>query len=584
MTVNAFGHGDLSLPYPEENFSNGPDPCHRPSCCSGNWEPCDEYDTRRCHDNCCCCDPCRHATTDICRGGCCHCVPRWVCATFTPNSPTAACRVRSFFLEAETPGNNLRTYWGFNLPTGGKLSLSVGEVEYGSDLNGYADCSWRLETEYDGVLDEVALDHSGDINCMVSPGFSIDELNWPYTDSYGSHDCIGSLTFSSFLMDKVPFVKRFTSDFAPEASVSCGACSEVCTVLSVGRGNTYNDTREECEEFNYIDYDGGYWAGPSGQRITLVEVEGVCYLELTDVTPLTFKGDLIRIDPYECAVGMNLTAEDYDGNYIQIGCNPCSCWKHVCGSCRCVCPALCVVGMESGYPIEPMVLAWDPDLFQWGDEYFSIALTEGYDGGCQVEVTGFDDPIPLPEACSPDVAFVVATTLSQQIYDGGATYYSVSCSTCEGLCGAGSCLDICDDVPQVLFATVSPQNWMPAIGCDDKDLCFVPFSIPLALIYAPDAAGKYRWQGQQVFSCKGDCFDTEEEELNYIAQIDIGCDGLVTFTVLDGDENTIDCTEDFEFALPCGPDAVWDLDMTSQIGCGEIACCAAAGFSIAVSE
>tara|TARA_R110000851_G_scaffold263001_2_gene415515 strand:- start:57 stop:761 length:705 start_codon:yes stop_codon:yes gene_type:complete len=234
-----------------------------------------------------------------------------------------------------------------------------------------------------------------------------------------------------------------------------------------------------------------------------------------------------------------------------------------------------------------MSLSWDVDNSRWGDDAFSVQLSSDDNGDCQVTVTGFEDPVPLPDACSPDIAFVIASTIEQAIYDGGSTLYSIFCAQCPNSCQAsGACIDICDTVPQVLFATISPQNWIEMLGCDYQDLCFEPFTMPLVQVYSPDAAGEFRWIGQQVFSCRGDCFDEDADEQDFIVQLDIGCDGIASFSVTDPNSEAIACTAEFSFELPCGTcnTEVWDFEWSTETGCGSIDCCAEAGFDIAVSE
>lgn len=478
-----------------------------------------------------------------------------------------------------------RVLYSGSLSGVGRIDLSVGTPSVDSDLFGYADCTWRLEVDALYIDDEYEIDHSGALNCLQIDSLSIPEVTMVITPPIGEPiECPGSVSFSSFSLEKLPFVKRFPGNTVANISTSCGECTAFCSILSVNRGNSYAGTRQPCVEFVWSVDDTEWQYQPATgplQRLEIVEVEGACFLKLTEVGIATLAGDLIAIDPDNCNLGMALTAIDDDDNYIRIGCNPCHCWEYKCDTCRCVCPTLCVSGSQDGDAVTPFELDWDEIEQRWGDAEFSVTLGKNAEtGACEVTVTGYD-PVEVDNLCSHNFGFLVSD------YDGN--FFSFSCKTCEGSCGAGTCLQYCSDVPAVLFAEISAADWDEALCPFLPTPCFETITIGLAQIFVGDVAtGEFRWQGSGIIQCRN-CNPTLTDPTDYIVSLDLGCDGLGSFSVRKrnpppGHPDTMGGSWDIDFELPCGPGAVWDLEFEFDNASALQGCCDEAGFVVAVTE
>lgn len=597
MAIDLFGHGPDNLPVPNDygQWTHGPDPQIGPPCCRSLGTNCDH---RKCNDHVCCCDPCRHSFKSLCQGGCCKCTPISICAVFRPYAYylNSKCKLRSWRL---TPGHDTHfSTYSFNYG-GGTITLTVGEPQLGSPLYNYADCSWKIYSYELGIEEEYEIIHEeGQIHCQAPPDFTITNVNRQYTDDYGyTQDCYGDITFEEFTMDKIPFLYRWWDDDELQFTYPvCGTCSQVCTVLSVRKGDA-NDpdyTSDVCDEFYWNGSNG--WSGlDTTETIELVELYGECYLKLTNWNTATLQGDLIRIDADYCAEGMVLTARDEIGNWVKIGCNPCYCYKYLCGTCRCVCNTLCVVGFEGGYAQGPYELAWDKDNNRWGDPYSDalvVYLSSDEYGSCQVSMTGFTDPVSIEDTCGMDISFTFSDPIDVQL-EYGVRYYTGFCRACEGSCSAGTCLDDCEDVPRILYAGFEPDSWTPMLGCTGPfGDCFTAFTFELVQLFVPtllNPAGEWRWQGSKAFQCTG-CdtggnpgFKTPRTN---IVQIDIGCDGQGTVSVTGEDTsgNTYVLSWAISFTLPCGLGATWNLGPYTEANGGSLICCLEAGFTLNITD
>jgi hypothetical protein len=435
------------------------------------------------------------------------------------------------------------------------------------------------------VTEEEPIDHSGAINCQVMPEFSVSDISITVQPPVGDPvECVGTLTFSSFVLRKIPFVHRFPGGVA-NVAVSCGMCDEVCSTLAVVTGTA--TASDPCREFTW-NVETGQWEYADGdygydlQVIELFEVEGECYVRLTSIVPDTFEGDLIKIDEYACNLGMNLTAVDEDGRFIRVSCNPCHCWEYKCGNCRCLCERLCVSGVIGGDAIEPGVAIWDNDYEQWRLNDLIIELGKNQENDkCTISIAGFD-PVDVDNLCTKDFALTVGNE--------NGDFYALSCETCQGSCGSGTCLEYCDDVPAILFADVTPTDWDEALCPGLAFGCFEPIQIALAQFFVGGGvvAGEYRWQGSGVIDCRN-CNPTVTDPTEYIVAIDLGCDGTGFFSVrkrnpAPGDPDATGVQFAIDFILPCGDDSVWDLAFTFDNDSGLQNCCDEAGWLVEISE
>lgn len=576
MSFDLFGHGIRRLPIENtQYYSDGPDRKHGPAKCRGVDGTC-SYTPIQPHDHSCCCDPCRHIKTDVCEdGNCCRCVPRAICAIFTPTEETETCFAKNYYAKAAVSGP--RTTYTFGIPDLGSLILSVGRPD--NELYGH--CTWRLQCDAAGIYEEVGLEHSGEIHCQAPPNFTLENVNIPFypPDGSGALDCYGTLTFTEASLAKVPFRYKWAG-IEQKQVVDCAYCVEACTVLCVKRGSLESEEYTRIE-FVYNSYDERWIANDgSGDYFSITSIDDVCYIYLESMEDVDYQGFLIEIPESDCSDKLNLYASDYNsGKWIRISCNPCSCWDYICGTCRCVCKELCVVGKQDNTFVSPFNISWDYDTLRWGDDIFSVTPYKDEETGeCKVSITGYDEPVTLYDMCSENFFAAVASDEEEQIDTGLVNYIYVSCKKCSsGDCSGGTCLSFCPDVPKILYADLSPTAWDEMLGCDPMSLCFSPITIELAQIFigtTENPAGEYRWVGFGIIACKSCSPPTSP--VNTIVSIDIGCDGIGRMTVGD-------MVFDFSLTIPCNGSAVWDFDFLFD-GPGTGPCCDVAGFELNISE
>tara|TARA_R110000803_G_scaffold115342_1_gene183804 strand:+ start:527 stop:2053 length:1527 start_codon:yes stop_codon:yes gene_type:complete len=500
---------------------------------------------------------------------------------FTPDGGQESvfnCKQKGWIFEAADNTNRVQpdprvTYSGPLIPGIGTTTISVGVPHAGTSLAGYAECSWRFQNPTKGIDEETAIDHEGDVNCLAPPTFSIPNFTMQSTDSDGVvHDCDGSISFSAYTLQKLAFIKRHvdTTEFQT-AYPSCGICEgDLCTVLCVKTNSTYGLGDVVEEEYSLISSsESNAWHGPDGKWIELVEENGVCYMKLQSVDSPTLDGDLIKIT--DCALGMNLTAQDETGDWIQISCNPCSCWTRICGTCRCTCRELCVLSYSGGSTITESTLAWDLDNWRWGSYELSVDLGADADDNCEVTSYGFENAASIPNACGNDISFLIEDDITTQISNGYATWLAGYCKKCSPLCDAGDCLSECDNVAQVIQAEVVGYEWQVQGENQVKVPCFDTFTITMVLRYiGTEAAGEWRWIGSAV---SGDC-----EGEKWYMRIDIGCDGEGSFLITNG-QSTVNPSADYylesiQVSVACG--VPWDTSFT--ISNSSVTCCGDNGF------
>lgn len=576
MSFDLFGHGIRKLPsLNRELYSDGPDRKHGPAKCRGVTGAC-SYTPLNPHDHSCCCDPCRHIKTNVCEdGNCCRCVPRAICALFTPNETTLTCKVKTYYAKASNSGP--RTSYLFPLPNIGNLTLTVGTPE--STL--YGSCTWKIDCSGAGISEEVAIDHSGDVHCQAPPNFILENVNLPYypVDGGDPIDCFGDIEFIEASLAKMPFEYKF-ADIEEKHTIDCAYCVEACTVLCVKRGTAESDTYTRVE-FIFNEYSNRWEANDrSGEYLVFTNIDGVCYIYLENMEDADYQNTYIEIPAGSCSDKMSLYANDYmTGKWIRISCNPCSCWRYMCESCRCVCKELCVVGKQDNGFVAPFNISWDYDLRIWGDETFSVVPSKDLETGeCKVTITGYDEPVTVYDMCSEIFFAAVSSTEEEQIDTGLVNYLYVSCKKCSGAdCGGGTCLSQCADVPKILYADLSPTAWDEMLGCNPASLCFSPITIELAQVFIGtllNPAGEYRWLGAGMIACKS-C-NPPTLPVNTLVTIDIGCDGTGRMTVGS-------MVFDFSFTIPCQGSAIWDFDFLFD-GPGSGPCCDVAGFELNISE
>ena len=599
MSIDVFGHGveDPLPPVEYGIYHHGADRLTGPHKCRGGTKPC----TGLTSDHMCCCDVCRHTDFFACDIGCCKCVPLSICAVFTPNVIEGVCAVRSYRMRPYTQeGNSGRVFYSFPISTN-SVVLSVGAPSVDSDLFGIAECTWRMQ--YLDIDEEYEITHiEGEVNCLQLPTFSLD-VNFPF----GANFCLGTVTFAQFTYQKIPYRRRWTvgQEEIVTLDTQCGDCLTGCYVLAIKRGgpSVYGEEEGECKEFGW-DYEQQAWINQS-EKIEHVEVEGICYLRLTTWKTATLEGDLILIE--ECDLGMVLTLQDELGNWVQVSCNTCSCWEHICGQCRCVCETLCMYGIFGTTLLGPFELNWNSELLRWEPDDLADAPIVGIgrkeNGDCYAGIANFDplsteddaQTSDLLNLCGDSPSFTFMNSFDDQKING-LKLWAAYCKQCEGSCQMGTCLSQCENVPKILYAKVSPMAWTPMLGCEGSPAsdCFEEFYIPLIQIFVPsifDVAGEWRWVGAASFSCRGCDTGGNPDYKTYrnsVATMDLGCDGLGSLTITGetGAGGTDSVTIDIDFVLPCdGAYGSWTLLGPWEATNGSaMLCCNEAGFSVTVSE
>lgn len=485
------------------------------------------------------------------------------------------------------------------------VTLSVGRPEIGSPLFGTADCTWRLQYAPLSIDEEYEITHiDGEINCQRLPAFSF-AIDFPF----GATTCAGTIAFESFTYQKIPYQHRWPvgQEEIQTLTVPCGDCLTSCYVLAIKEGDASDygySTGIDCEEIVWNQAEQAWISlveEVEYRRIDHVEIDGKCYLRLVTWPVATLVGDLIEIT--NCDLGMVLTIQDELGNWAQISCNLCECWQHICGTCRCVCETLCLLNIDNGVVTGPHEADWDSRRLRWEVPDSAVPLVgigrKEPSGDCQVTMEGFT-AIDLDNRCGDAVSFVFSNTPEEQLVDGVNMWIGF-CKACEGSCNGGTCLSDCEEVPRVLYATITPDPFDEMLGCEGSPAtqCFETFTMPVVQMFIPttlNPAGEWRWQGSHTFQCRG-C-DTggnpsHKEYRTTIISLDIGCDGRVYFSITGYNTSGVLATfsDDFslEFALPCGEGVYGDwtlleLGTVFSAGSGLLCCNTGAGWIVELSE
>lgn len=442
----------------------------------------------------CCCDPCyliRVACTSL---KCCRCIPKTLCLKFTPDNPVV-CNTISIL--ADFGGENAPYY---------DLSIDRYTVRVQLMWEGYPneeECFWRVsvyeinpvnhaetlinETDYPIVYSHVTCDDPyavavGEAQTCQNPRFTITGLEELF------HSCTGTFTIERYEQQRTPFRKVSFSPPTSEQSVSPSPCAgrlKVCSHICV---RYYVGGEIVSRDFAWVEADGLWRRGDDTIGLT-EDSYGRCVF----VPSITGLG---AIDPADLVVttpiGVGMLFEVTSPHYLAISCNPCECWRRICGNCRCVCKTLCIGrsdGTIGGTVYEE--LAWDETLGGWGDESYFVSLEDDGNGGCQVRVPGYYDPFPV-DSCGRGISF-----FSEQDING--VFVSGACKACT--CGrpVGCCGAI--PLPVVLYADVTSR---PYTEYDTAHVyeCFSALAVPL--IYVPLGVEEdLRWQGH--FTIVDDC-------------------------------------------------------------------------------
>lgn len=601
--------------------THGSDKRVGPPCC---WT--DERNAncpgKPCRRSCCCCDPCRHLKIgpvppallgmpgsggDVCRDGdCCKCVPKFLEVRFALEAEAdEVCQPQGAMLLPEIPGDGTTVY-AATVAWLGEVRITLtphwpdpyGETPYAVTRR----CHWRVEVPDLDIDERHELDHTY-VTCTEPPA-----IEFPLTLSGPCGElCPGVVTIGPHAETKLPFVSRPRTD-PWAAAVTCGGCSEVCTRLCVRRGSDpyRRETVEDRHEFVW-DESTETWRG--GKQLTpdpycddacevlsLVEIDGSCYLQITALEVETLVGDLIAIDPYQCFEYLNLYAEDALGNWIRITCGRCHCWEYTCGKCRCICSEMCLIGMDGDTQIGPLTLPWDEETSSWTDESGEQVRLVGSgdcctEAGCGIQINDFD-PVAIDRSCGSLISASVSTDL-ESIFDGYEQYRWRSVWCRFGVpCHQGDCLSGCPEIPGIIMADLEALPFDATSPClpaepgpydDPPPPCFAPFSLPLILLrsHDPDTppAAQWRWRGQVLFACTG-CSGGVFVERLWLLSLDWGCDGQLRIILQrpgESHETTRSAPAPCSTCEPVEEVVEFAFDAT-------VLCCNAAGFKLTLTE
>ncbi len=312
-----------------------------------------------------------------------------------------------------------------------------------------------------------------------------------------------------------------TCDYSSTLAFDCGdcatVCKEICVIYEIGGVQTrrpyewdpateryvYSGIPTVANDFIYLTYDGY-----------------TCNVELA-IPDLTNAG--YEFDPFpltDCGAALNIQIPDIDNTLlVKVACKPCTCWFHLCDSCRCACNELCMHLYQYGV-LEILNLPWFFDELTatagWTDGYFTVSLDKNpVTGACRVTVPGFD-PVDI-EDCGTALQFQLEDLETGDMAFGG-------CKTC--VCFGASPERICcemsmNDVPLIMYATIENVDVCPCAGN------------VITLVWNPIEG---LWQGFGAFGTTGTCAEQ-------IWRLILTCDASALELTIDGECVTLPLTQ-----------------------------------------
>ena len=475
-------------------FSNGPDVHIGGPRCPEHHEGVREGIS----DHCCCCDPCRYIRPND-EGGrlissCCRCVPRLLCITFTPDvTANACCRIASLavppvFSEGELSWDQRVTY-SANL-NGIDVVVSIAK-----DFDG-GPCSWRVESSAGYITEQLQIDHVN-VTCLGVPDIEI-------TGAVDASGCIGTITCGTSDMVKVPFRRplnptpmRMIVPTWQGGPAQCN-CPEVPEYLCVDGVRHRGELREQVR-FIWDEGLGDRWSYlPCNGNVTTDQEHiylrgdhyGNCYLEFDfeqsgiwtndwAVPPNSLGADVNEIRDGMVAVescGCDMSAfsevneiatiEFPTSRFVNITAGECSCWKYLCGSCRCVSRRVCVTGQIDG----ELVIAdgiWNPDEEVWdvaadgATAAFKIRLGPDECGECALSAEGTfstpfyqSQPVDCGEAMSGEMF-----SQYDSAFPNSFNWLWVTAAPCD--CAVSPCFlcleERCGGMPEILYYDITTR-------------------------------------------------------------------------------------------------------------------------------
>lgn len=389
-------------------------------------------------DWCCCCSPCLYERPPqtLNQIHCCRCVPIAICLVFTPDvSADPCCRtvVQTLFATHSS-------IFGYTTYSGG-VDGGLFEVRLGKEDT--QECAWHFISIDLGIDIRYDIDHTV-ITCLEVPGLEVTG----FTNASG---CVGTLTFSAYNGDKVPFRLRDFSDSEtydpPDTEVTYTPCdcATMPKILCVSGVRHLADDFDDVEHVEFVFNQSGVsprWqylplgGNPTTDREIIYlrgDSYGNCYLELDfeqsgshtndwadppntlGVNEQEVRDGMILLD--NCGCGLRVQATSTGFRDIRIHAGPCGRWNYKCGRCRCMPRTICVIGEIDGVFFDEE-MTWDGDGWTYdhttGTYPNSVRFQLGSNssGDCVLTVEGsfsipFTESTPLD--CSQFMSFEVET-------------------------------------------------------------------------------------------------------------------------------------------------------------------------------
>jgi len=290
-----------------------------------------------------------------------------------------------------------------------------------------------------------------------------------------------------------------------DVMLTCGECLQVCSKVCVDGYRHLTGAMERAEFIWFIRDDGRrgwFYANPTTGHTEYLWFEEDGYGNCTIIPDFRNEEvqeeelwDAREIDLCSCGL-QEAWWEVIGGNLymMTVRCGRCSCWDHLCGSCRCIPSKLCVV-LVTGTTVQRVIVTWDLENRWWGEEDGPIRLhlaRNGLDCEITADVTGY---YPLEQTykfnCRPPEALWNIFNpehdfLAFQLADDDNQIIAIvsgllpECS--YGPCGdATPCNADCGGHPQ--FVTANIRVWRQVGDVSDPYIPADECSIDVGMIY-----------------------------------------------------------------------------------------------------
>lgn len=239
------------------------------------------------------------------------------------------------------------------------------------------------------------------------------------------------------------------------APFQCGDCDSVCVLICVRYEWEGESIRKEFT-WNPALSQWEHELGDVFDVIQIGEYAGQCYLSFSieDFEGANIEFADIPVDL--CGIGLDIEVTSLLGEVtVGVSCNPCTCYKLHCGTCRCACSELCVVLFDDGVATlyeMPWTTAGPDGQSGWIDDdsgYFIALVKDPDTNGCVLVVPDMGE-YPIDDC---------GTGIQIELNDYQGNYAGfVLCKQCVCSLGLSTCChrDLnSPDFPLVLFATLT---------------------------------------------------------------------------------------------------------------------------------